>query len=642
MLEAIQLDLIWMTVLVFLPAVFAVGLLFFPKGTEESMRWWALVGTAAVLGVALAILILYNSQVLERLGVHQDRANRERGTLLYRAAELDLTPSPLTPEGDPEFKPPRSDDWIGRIPWVGHFNINYYLGVDGISLPLVLLTAAVFFLVVLASWTNEKYVRGYLFLILLLEMGVLGTFLALDFFLFFVFWEVVLLPVYFLIGIWGAQHRIHAAIKCFLYTFAGSVLILLAMVALYFTNVRDFVNPETVKLAAEQMAHDDRGPAPLLDKLERARREVVINTFDLMVLQRAARTALQHLRGEPLTGVPVLVELEKELAEAKEKKLPTVKKLERDLAEAKAGLKKRLAEEWFFQPWFQYTLFWLLFLGFAVRMPIVPLHSWLPTAHAESPTPVSMILSGVLLSLGGYGLMRIVWPICPWPAEQLASWLALLGVVTIVYGAFAALAQEDLKKLVAYNSVSQMGFVLLGLSVWTTADRAAYWAWGANGALFGMAAQGVTAAGMFFLVGMIAERVKHRRLDLMKGLAEPMPVTAGLSAVVFFAAMGIPGLCGFIGQFMVIIGTWNFSPTFALITILTTLVTAGYLLWTLQRVFLGTNSQFKDVKDASGLETLTGVLIVVLCVVLGVLPWLVLGWSEPSVTGLVDTLVRAG
>jgi NADH-quinone oxidoreductase subunit M len=640
MFETIQLDLIWMTLLVFLPAVFALGLLFFPKGSEESMRWWALVGTAGAIGVALSVLVLYNAQVLDRLGVRVDRTLRYKASLEYRVAELDFAPPTYTPEGDPVYGPPKSDDWIGRIPWVARFNIYYFLGVDGISLTLVLLTAAIFFLVVLASWSNTRFVRGYLALLLLLETGVLGTFLALDFFLFFVFWELVLVPMYFLIGIWGGPHRANAAIKFFLYTFAGSVLILLAMVALYFTNVRDFVHPDTVEYAATQLARDDPGQDPRPVKLEHARERVAINTFDLMTLGRAGRAALQYRHGETPTGVPAIVEREKALTLAREKNPEAVPSLEKDLAEAKAGLKKRLEEDWFYQPAFQYTLFWLLFLGFAIKMPIVPLHSWLGTAHVEAPTPVSMILSGSLLTLGGYGLMRVAWPICPWPAEQLAWWLALLGVVTILYGAFTALAQEDLKKLVACTSLSQMGFVLLGLAVWTTADRAAYWAWGANGALYQMAGQGITAAGLFLLVGIIAERVKHRRLDLMRGLAEPMPITAGLAAVFFFAAMGVPGLCGFLGEFMVIVGTWNFSPVLAILVILTTLLTSGYLLWTMQRIFLGTNSQFKDAKDASLIETLTGVLIAVLCVGLGVLPSLVLGWSEPSVTGLIDTLAR--
>ena len=203
---------------------------------------------------------------------------------------------------------------------------------------------------------------------------------------------------------------------------------------------------------------------------------------------------------------------------------------------------------------FQYLIFALLFLGFAVKVPIVPLHSWLPDAHVEAPTPISMILAGVLLKLGGYGLIRVAFPICPWAAAELAWWVGLIGVIGIVYGALVAMGQTDFKKLLAYSSVSHMGFVVLGLAAWGSAANARYWQWGLNGAMFQMVAHGITASALFFVVGVVYDRAHHRDLNRFGGLNEPMPLYAGFSAILFFASMGLPGLCGFVGEFCVVLG----------------------------------------------------------------------------------------
>jgi NADH-quinone oxidoreductase subunit M len=282
-----------------------------------------------------------------------------------------------------------------------------------------------------------------------------------------------------------------------------------------------------------------------------------------------------------------------------------------------------------------------LFVGFAVKVPIVPLHSWLPDAHVEAPTPISMVLAGVLLKLGGYGIIRLAYPICPYAADQLSLVIGAVGAFMIVYGAFVAMGQADFKRLLAYSSVSHMGYVILGLAVWSSADRAAYWAWGTNGAMYQMLAHGISSAGMFFVVGVAYDRAHHRDIDRYGGLMTSMPLYGGLSAVLFFASMGLPGLCGFVGEFFVVIGTWNYHPGLAIPAILATVFTAGYLLWAWQRVYLGVNPATADYPDVTAREAVVLAVFCLLAIALGVLPQtLVLSWMEPSVTGQVEALAR--
>jgi NADH-quinone oxidoreductase subunit M len=453
-------------------------------------------------------------------------------------------------------------DLVTREPWIPYFHIQYYLGIDGISLSLVLLTAFISLLACLASWNIDKYVRGYYSLFLVLLSSMMGVFIALDLFLFYVFFEVMLLPMYFLIGIWGGENREYAAIKFLLYTLFGSVFILVAILILYFWT-------------------GDDSSAKLAGQVFRA------HTFDTLILTRAA------------------------------------------------------SETSYYGASIQQAIFLLFLIGFSIKLPAVPFHTWLPDAHVQAPTPISMILAGILLKVGGYGLVRLAWPLGPVGANNLAFWVALSGVVSILYGALAAMAQTDFKKLVAYSSVSHMGFVTLGMAVMSFSPDPRYYAYGVTGAMFMMIAHGITSAGMFFLVGVIYDRAHTRVLSQLGGLFNPMPIYGGMSFVIFFGSMGLPGLCGFIAEVFVVLAAFNYNPVLGILAASCVVLTAGYILWTLQRVFLGRNEQYRGLPDMTTREIVIGAPLVFFTVLLGVLPQATLiGWMGPSVSQVVSKVAQ--
>ena len=443
--------------------------------------------------------------------------------------------------------------------WIPSFNISYMLGVDGLSLPMVFLMALLGFLGVFVSWNINKAVKGYFALFLLLNTGIMGVFLSLDFFLFYVFWEVMLLPMYFLIGMWGGPQREYAAIKFFLYTLVGSVLMLIAILALYFTCGK---------------------------------------TFDMLVLMETAPIALNGVLWWGMSAIKVI---------------------------------------------------WtLLFIGFAIKVPVFPFHTWLPLVHVEAPTAVSVILAGILLKLGIYGILRINYTMLPDGVFWFAGALAVLGLINVIWGAMCALAQTDLKKLVAYSSINHMGYALLGMAAVIAGssmggDNLLAAQAGLNGAVFQMFNHGTISAMLFILVGVIYDRAHHRDIDGFGGLAVKMPIYSGIVALAFFAGLGLPGFSGFISEAMCFIGAFPVFRTIVIISTIGILLNAAYFLWAFQRIFFGElNEKYKDLPEINRMELFTVIPLAVITLFLGIYPRPFLDLISETMNILIDQVVSLG
>jgi NADH-quinone oxidoreductase subunit M len=478
-----------LTVLVFLPVAAAVLVALLPRAAVRAQKVVALTVTTLVFAISLLLL---------------------RG-----------------------FKPVPGMQFEAVRSWLPAFGISYHVGIDGISLWLVILTTFLTPLALVGSWSSiDRRVREFNVFMLLLEAGMLGVFVALDLFLFYIFWEAMLIPMYFLIGIWGHERRIYAAVKFFLYTMAGSVLMLVAFLVVY--------------------------------------RAAGAHSFDIAALAQ----------------VPV-------------------------------------------DPKLQMWLFGAFALAFAIKVPMFPFHTWLPDAHVEAPTAGSVLLAGVLLKMGGYGFLRLAIPLFPKAAVAFAPWIGVLAVIGIVYGALVSLVQPDLKKLVAYSSVSHLGFVMLGIASLTTTATV--------GAVYQMLNHGISTGALFFMVGMLYDRRHTFAISEYGGLKAVMPWFSALFLLVCLSSIAVPGFNGFIGEFLILLGSWPFSHALVAVASLGVILAAAYILWMVQRVLYGevTVEKNRTLPDLSARELLVVVPLVALALFMGVASPLFTRTIEPSVDALV-------
>ena len=428
--------------------------------------------------------------------------------------------------------------FVERVPWITTFNTNYAVGVDGISVLLVLLTTLITPMGILCSWrVIQRQVKEYMIIILVLETAMIGVFCALDFFLFFVFWEAVLIPMYLIIGIWGGPRRIYSAFKFFLYTFAGSLLLLVAILVLYFLGGK---------------------------------------TFDIQALME-----------------------------------PT------------------------YSPTVQFWIFLAFFLAFAIKVPMFPFHTWLPDAHVEAPTAGSVFLASISLKMGAYGFLRFCLPMVPDATIMFTPMVIGLSLVAILYGSYMALAQTDMKKLIAYSSVGHMGFITLG--IFTINNH------GIQGAILQMINHGITTGALFLCVGMIYDRTHSRLISVNSGVGQQMPIYVTLLAIFSFSSFGIPGTNGFIGEFLILVGAFEYNIIVAAIAVPGVGLAAAYMLWMLQRIVWGkhTRDNKLPLEDLNLRELSTLVPLVVLVFWIGFYPKPFLGFMEVSVEHLVTQLQTA-
>jgi NADH-quinone oxidoreductase subunit M len=493
-----------LTLLIFLPVVAALVLLAVPSAYRSYYKWIA-------LGVSLAQVLLALSLI--------------RG-----------------------FQDLRSYQFVERLTWIyldSGFRVEYFIGIDGLSFPLVILAVFVMLIAVISSWNVSDQSKGYFSLLLILNGAIIGSFCALDLLLFYLFFEFMLLPMYFLIGIWGGPKREYASIKFFLYTLLGSIFILLVIIGLYI-SAGTFAIPNLVG--------DDTAPWMILG--------------------------------------------------------------------------------WPFSHW----AFLLLLIGFGIKLPMVPVHTWLPDAHVEASTPISVILAALLLKIGGYGLLRVAYPVFPDAAIAMSTAIAFIGMLSIVYGAMNALASKDFKRLIAYSSVSHMGFVLLGLASATKV--------GITGVVFQMTSHGLISAMLFLIAGVVYDRTHDRTIANYSGLASKMPIFTSFVLVAFFATLGLPGLSGFVGEVMVFLGAFDSDLVPGWVAVLSVgglIFGAGYCLWTIQRMFFGPFAVKGDftMNDVDGREKLMLLPLSILIILLGIFPQVLIRYINPFSAQLAEIITNS-
>jgi NADH-quinone oxidoreductase subunit M len=517
-MDATGFDAWILSLIIFAPAAGALIMLVVPRQWEDMHKLVALLASGAALGLAIYLLTIYD----------------------YDAG------------GGLQF--------VVDEPWIDVINARYVVGVDGLSLPLLLLSTLMVPLCVIYSWNHipdPGNAKAFLVLMMILATGMNGTFLAQDLILFFVFFEIVLLPMYFMIGVWGGDNRRYASIKFFLFTLFGSALMILSFLALYF------------------LVDDPVTGQPL-------------NTFDMRLLTDAA--------GAGLT---------------------------------------RSAALWIFAG---------MFMGFGIKVPMFPFHTWLPDAHTEAPTVGSVILAAILLKLGTYGFIRIAIPMLPDAAEEWAPWIGLLAVIGIIYGALACLAQTDMKRLIAFSSVSHMGFVMLGIATLTS--------FGLNAAVFGMVAHGLITGMLFFVAGSVKERYHTLEIAQLGGILKQAPRLGWILGLAAMASLGLPGLAGFWGEFPAILASYNPAEglpvetfrTFMVVAAIGTVFAAGYLLWLYQRTAFGEpNEHFagERIGDVLPTEWIAWTPMLIGIVALGVYPNLVFEITDETVTNIATEVAAA-